>query len=74
MDERIELLTNLKMDLGDGGDGVPGNDFYGKVIKQMSKDGHTHVIRFTSIPPEIVAYFQALRKYTARPSPQNIAQ
>ena len=68
LDERIELLTNLKMDLGDVSDELPGNDFYGKVIKRLGKDGHTHVVRFTSIPPEIVAYFQALRKYAARPS------
>jgi len=70
LDERIELLTNLKMDLGDVGDELPGNDFYGKVIKRLGKDGHTHVIQFTSIPPEIVAYFQALRKYAARPFPK----
>jgi class 3 adenylate cyclase len=70
LEERIELLTNLKMDLGDVSDELPGNDFYGKVIKRLGKDGHTHVIRFTSIPPEIVAYFQALRKYAARPSPK----
>ncbi len=68
LDEPIELLTNLKMDLGDMGDGLPGNDFYGKVIKQSGKDAYTHVIRFTSIPPEIVAYFQALHKYGANPS------
>jgi adenylate cyclase len=70
LDDRIELLTNLKMDLGDVGDGLPGNDFYGKVIKRLSKDGYIHVIRFTSIPPEIVAYFHAIRKYAARPSLQ----
>jgi len=70
LNERIELLTNLKMDLGDVGDGLPGNDFYGKVIKRLGKDGYTHVVRFTSIPPEIVAYFQALHKYAASPSPQ----
>ena len=70
LDDRIELLTNLKMDLGDVGDGLPGNDFYGKVIKQLGKDGYTHSVRFTSIPPEIVAYFHAIRKYAARPSLQ----
>ncbi|MBT3485408.1 MAG: adenylate/guanylate cyclase domain-containing protein [Desulfobacula sp.] len=74
LDEQIELLTNLKMDLGDVGDGLPGNDFYGKVIKQLGKDGYTHSVRFTSIPPEIVAYFQALHKYAARPSPKNLSE
>jgi class 3 adenylate cyclase len=70
LNEQIELLTNLKMDLGDVGDGLPGNDFYGKVIKRLGKDGYTHVVRFTSISPEIVAYFQALHKYAASPSAQ----
>jgi len=56
--------------LGDVDDELPPNDFYGKVIKRLGNDGQIHVIRFTSIPPEIVAYFQALRKYAARPSPQ----
>ena len=70
LDEPVELLTNLQMNLGDVDDELPANDFYGKVIKRLDKDGHTHVIRFTSIPPEIVAYFQALRQYAARPSPR----
>lgn len=70
LDEPVELLTNLKMNLGDVDDELPANDFYGKVIKRLGKDGHTHVIRFTSIPPEVVAYFQALRQYAARPSPR----
>ena len=70
LDEPVELLTNIKMNLGDVDDELPPNDFYGKVIKRLGNDGQIHVIRFTSIPPEIVAYFQALRKYAARPSPQ----
>ena len=68
MDEPVKLLTNLKMNLGDVNDELPTNDFYGKVIKRLGKDGHSHVIQFTSIPPEVVAYFQALRKYAAKPS------
>jgi hypothetical protein len=34
-------------------------DFYGKVIKHLPGNGSSHVIRFTSIPPEVDAYFQA---------------
>jgi hypothetical protein len=70
LDEPVELLTNLKMNLGDVDDEFPTNYFYGKVIKRLGKDGHTHMIRFTSIPPEVVAYFQALRKYAAGSSPE----
>ena len=68
LDEPVELLTNLKMNLGDVDDELPANDFYGKVIKRLGKDRHTHLIQFTSIPPEVVAYFQALRQYAAKPS------
>jgi len=69
LDKPVELLTNLKMNLGDVDDELPANDFYGKVIRGLGTDGHTHVIRFTSIPPEVVAYFQALRQYAATSSP-----
>ena len=69
LDKPVELLTNLKMNLGDVDDELPANDFYGKVIRGLGTDGHTHMIRFTSIPPEVVAYFQALRQYAARSSP-----
>ena len=66
--EPVELLANLRMKLGEVDDELPANDFYGKVIERLGKDGHNYVIRFTSIPPEVVAYFQALRKYAATPS------
>ena len=69
LDKPVELLTNLKMNLGDVDDELPANDFYGKVIRGLGTDGHTHMIRFTSIPPEVVAYFQALRQYAATSSP-----
>ena len=68
LDKPVNLLTNLKMNLGDVDDEFPANDFYGKVIKRLGKRGHTYMIRFTAIPPEVVAYFQALRQYAARPS------
>jgi len=49
-------------------DELPANHFYEKVIKRLGKEGHIHVIRFNSMPPEIIAYFQALPQYAARRS------
>ncbi len=34
-------------------------DFYGKIIKGLEENEYSSVIRFTSIPPEVDAYFQA---------------
>jgi hypothetical protein len=33
--------------------------FYGKVIEQAEKNEKIHMVRFTSVPPEIDAYFQS---------------
>ncbi|MGO9570739.1 MAG: adenylate/guanylate cyclase domain-containing protein [Desulfomonilaceae bacterium] len=55
----ISVLTNLKMNLESVGEKLSVRDFYGKVTKLSSENGASHVIRFTSIPPEIDAYFQA---------------
>ena len=64
--EPIEPLTNLKMNLGDVDEKLSAKDFYGKVIERSWENRQTHVVRFTSVPPEVDAYFQALRQYAAR--------
>jgi class 3 adenylate cyclase len=64
--EPIEPLTNLKMNLGDVDEKLSAKDFYGKVIDRSWENRQTHVVRFTSVPPEVDAYFQALRQYAAR--------
>jgi adenylate cyclase len=55
----VSVLTNLKMNLGDVDEKLSARDFYGKVIERSGKKGPTQLIRFTSVPPEIDAYFQA---------------
>jgi len=61
----LEPLTNLKLNLSDVSDDLSQRDFFGKIIKDSSKNKHTHILRFTSVPPEISAYFQALCWYGA---------
>ncbi|MCK4795530.1 MAG: adenylate/guanylate cyclase domain-containing protein, partial [Desulfobacteraceae bacterium] len=67
LEESLELLTNLKMNLGDVDDELSAKDFYGKVTTNSGEDETTQVVRFTSIPPEVGAYFQALLQYDAKP-------
>ena len=63
----VETLTNLKMNLLDVDEKLAAKNFYGKVIKHPGEKGRTHRIQFTSIPPEVDAYFQAHRLYAEKP-------
>jgi len=64
--EPFPLLANMKMNLGDVDEELASKDFYGKVIEQSRKQANTYLVRFTAVPPEISAYFQALRQYAAK--------
>jgi len=52
--------------------GVPeelaAKDFYGKLIEHIGESRQTGVVRFTSVPPEVGGYFQALLQTGAEPS------
>jgi adenylate cyclase len=61
----ISVLTNVRMKLGDVDEKLSARDFYGKVISHPGKKGSTQLIRFTSVPPEVDAYFQAHLKFAA---------
>jgi adenylate cyclase len=63
----VSLLTNLKMNLRDVDEKLSTRHFYGKVIKRSGERGLTQLIRFTSVPPEVDAYFQAHLQYAAKP-------
>jgi class 3 adenylate cyclase len=65
--EPVEMLTNLKMNLADVDERLRARDFYGKVIERMGENVETHLVRFTSVPPEIDGYFQALRQHAVKP-------
>ena len=68
LDEPIEPLTNLMMNLGDIGDKLSIKDFYGKVIERSKDEKFAHVVRFTSVPPEVDAYFHSHRQHVAIPA------
>jgi len=72
LDEPLEPLTNLKMNLGDVDEKLSARDFYGKVIDSSREDGQTHVVRFTSVPPEVDAYFQSHRQHAVKPVPGKV--
>ncbi len=66
MDPPVAMLTNLKMNLGDVYENLAIKDFYGKVIEQPTKNKQTHMVRFTSVPPEVDAYFQSHLQHAAK--------
>jgi hypothetical protein len=37
--------------------------FYGKAIRRLVEKGPTQLVRFTSVSPEVDAYFQAHLRY-----------
>jgi len=67
-DEPVDLLTNLKMNLGDVYEELAVKDFYGKVMERLEKNGHNYFVQFTSVPPEVVSYFQAHQQHAVKPS------
>lgn len=55
----VGALTNLKMELDGVDEKLSARRFYGKVIRAQAQEECTYLIRFTSLSPEIDAYFQA---------------
>jgi hypothetical protein len=43
-------------------------DFYGQVVRAPAGYGAPAVVRLTSVPPEVDAFLEALRRYAADPS------
>jgi hypothetical protein len=60
------MMTNVKMNLVGVDENLSFRDFYGKVVKCSKENGPTYVIHFTSVPPEINAYFNAFRQHAAK--------
>jgi hypothetical protein len=62
----VEVLANLKMNLADVDENLSARDFYGKVTKGSGEKQQIHEVHFTSVPPEVDSYFQALQKYASK--------
>jgi class 3 adenylate cyclase len=65
LDEPIDMLTNLKMNLIDVDEQLSSKDLYGKVIERSKENNQIHLVRFTSVPPEVDAHFQSHRRHAS---------
>jgi adenylate cyclase len=59
----VEVMTNLKMNLVNVDEKLSVRNFYGKVIEHSGEKDQIHLVHFTSVPPEVDAYFQAHMQY-----------
>ena len=66
MGDPVEVMTNIKMNLAGVEENLAAKDFYGKVVRKTGRDGENHVVHFTSVSPEVDAYFQAHRQYALK--------
>jgi class 3 adenylate cyclase len=65
LDRPVEILKNLKLNLRDVDENLSIKHFYGKVIEYQDNNKKVHLVRFTSVPPEVDAYFQSHRQHSA---------
>ena len=63
LSEPLKTMMNIKLNLSEAPGKLAQRDFYGKIMALLQEDGKDIRIRFTSIPPEVDAYFQALLQY-----------
>ncbi|MCP4665631.1 MAG: adenylate/guanylate cyclase domain-containing protein [Deltaproteobacteria bacterium] len=63
----FDMMTNLKMNLKGVDEKLSARDFYGKIMKRSGEKGETYVVHFTSVPPEVDAYFQSHRQHAQGP-------
>ena len=68
VDAALEPMANLKMNLVSASEALVARDFYGKVVRAAAGNGAPAVVRLTSVPPEVDAFLEALRRYAAGPS------
>jgi class 3 adenylate cyclase len=65
VDGALEPMANLKMNLVSASEALAARDFYGKVIRAPAGRGAPAVVRLTSVPPEVDAFLEALRRYAS---------
>jgi adenylate cyclase len=55
-----DLFTNLKFNLSEAAKELSCKDFYGKVVGVSDTNNRIYTVRFTSLPPAVGDYFQAV--------------
>ncbi len=65
-DKPVEQFSNLRMNLKDVYQELAVKDFYGKVVDVLESPDNRYVIRFTSVPPEVVSYFIAHIQFASK--------
>ncbi|MDZ7699763.1 MAG: adenylate/guanylate cyclase domain-containing protein [Deltaproteobacteria bacterium] len=68
LSEPVQILHNLEMNLKGVNKALGSRAFHAKVIRTRCKTADCHEVRFTSIPSEIAAYFEAHLQYAATSS------
>ena len=68
VDAALKPMANLKMNLASASEALAARDFYGKVIRTPVGSAAPGVVRLTSVPPEVDALLEALRRYGTAPS------
>lgn len=63
----LSAMSDLRMNLIDVDGALAQREFYGKIVRAPAAPGEPAVVRFTSLPPEVDAYFQALRRCARTP-------
>jgi class 3 adenylate cyclase len=66
LDVPVEQFSDIKMNLRDVYEELSIKDFYGKIIEQSGNGEHNYLIRFTSLPLEIVSYFLAHQQHAEK--------
>ena len=62
-----ETMTDLRLNLADVDEKLSVKNFYGKVMTPAEGEGPIYLVYFTSLPPEVDAYFQAHRRHAETP-------
>jgi adenylate cyclase len=68
LSSRVEVLTNVKLNLDDVDEALSASHFYGKVMQRLGDEGELYFVSLTSVPTEIDAYFQAHLAFASRPT------
>jgi hypothetical protein len=55
-------MADLRMTLAGVEGALAAREFYGKVVRAPLASGAPALVRFTAVPAEVDAYFQALRR------------